>query len=336
MRWPLVALTTALRHHATLQAMKKRLAFVALLLSACGSAASLTTISEEQLVSAPPQVTPQVDESIPAATHSAGRAASLAAAPSVIVAPEAADRIDALLADIDGHAAVVVAAGQSGALLYTADPDEHVFAASLYKLAVLLEAERRIDAGTLRLKDKITVIAADQDESGSFTAAGSVLTVDELLERMIVLSDNAAALALIRKLGIPAIQATIDREQIGYLRFTADGAITTARAVATFFGELLRGSLVSREASARMLARLGRQRIDDRLPAALPEGAVIAHKTGNLGFATHDAGIVSGPDGAPIVIVVLTWDTGEQEGIDLIKEIAVLAYDGLARTQESR
>jgi hypothetical protein len=26
-------------------------------------------------------------------------------------------------------------------------------------------------------------------------------------------------------------------------------------------------------------------------------------------------------------------DTGEQEAIDLIKEIAVLAYDGLARTQ---
>jgi beta-lactamase class A len=207
-----------------------------------------------------------------------------------------------------------------------------VFAASLYKLAVLLEAERRIDAGTLRPKDKITVTAADQVEEGSFSATGTVLTVDEALERAIVLSDNAAALALIRKLGVASIQATVDREQIGYLRFTADGVVTTARAIATFFGELSRGSLVSREASARMLARLGRQRIDDRLPAALPEGTVIAHKTGNLGFATHDAGIVSGPGGASIVLVVLTWDTGEQEAIDLIKEIAVLAYDGLART----
>jgi beta-lactamase class A len=59
---------------------------------------------------------------------------------------------------------------------------------------------------------------------------------------------------------------------------------------------------------------------------------VIAHKTGNLGFATHDAGIVAGPDGAPIVLVVLTWDTAEQVGIDLIKAIARLAYEGLART----
>jgi beta-lactamase class A len=81
-----------------------------------------------------------------------------------------------------------------------------------------------------------------------------------------------------------------------------------------------------------MLARLSRQKTVDRFPAALPAGAVIAHKTGNLGFATHDAGIVAGPGGAPVVLVVLTWDSGEQDGIDLIKEIAVLAYAGLART----
>jgi beta-lactamase class A len=59
---------------------------------------------------------------------------------------------------------------------------------------------------------------------------------------------------------------------------------------------------------------------------------VIAHKTGSLGFATHDAGIVTGPGGAPIVLVVLTWDSAEQDAIYLIKEIALLAYQGLART----
>ena len=271
-------------------------------------------------------------ETTAAASHTAGpRPASQAAAPALIVTPEAADRIDALLARWDGGAAVVVAGGRSGEILHAVGPDEPVFAASLYKLGVLLEAERRVDAGTLQLSDLITVTAADQSESGSFTAAGSVLTIDDALERTIVLSDNAAALAMIRRLGVTAIQATLDRERI-YLQFTADGAITTARGIATFFGELVRESLVSREASARMVARLSRQRTVDRLPAALPAGAVIAHKTGNLGFATHDAGIVSGPGGAPVVLVVLTWDSPEQDAIDLIKEIALLAYEGLTRT----
>ena len=307
--------------------MKVQLALVALLLSACGgTTASLTPLyaTETQEITAA--------ETTAVASHTAGpRPGSQAAAPALIVTPKAADRIDALLASRDGRAAVVVAGGRSGEILYAVDPDEPVFAASLYKLGVLLEAERRIDAGTLQPSDLLTVTAADQSESGSFTAAGSVLTVDEALERTIVLSDNAAALALIRRFGVSTIQATLDRERI-YLRFTADGAITTARGIATFFGELARGSLVSRDASARMLARLSRQRTVDRLPAALPAGAVIAHKTGNLGFATHDAGIVSGPGGAPIVLVVLTWDSAEQDAIDLIREIALLAYEGLTRT----
>jgi beta-lactamase class A len=251
-----------------------------------------------------------------------------ALAPTVIVTPSAADLVDARLASFPGHAAIVAANGNTGEVLLTVDADRPVFAASLYKLALLLEAERRFDAGTLSPDERITVTAADQTEDGSFTAAGSVLTIDEALERAIVISDNAAALALIRRLGIPAIHATLAREGIA-LRFTADGAMTTATAIATFFGELVRGSLVSRAASSRMLARLSRQRVADRFPAALP-GAVIAHKTGNLGFATHDAGIVRGPGDTPIVLVVLTWDSGEQEAIDLIREVAVLIYGGLA------
>lgn len=313
--------------------VKKCLAFIALMLSACGGTpASVVPEYRGTTQVAPVMSSPSVVEPTPVATHTSGGPGSQAAAPAVFVRPEAADRIDALLARQAGRAAVVVAAGRSSELLYTADPDEPVLAASLYKLAVLLEAERRIDAGTLLSTDRITVTAADQTESGSFTATGTVLTIGDALDRAIVLSDNAAALALIRKLGVSSIHAALDRERIGYLRFTADGAVTTARAIATFFGELVRGSLVSRDASARMLARLSRQRNVDRLPAALPDGVVIAHKTGNLGFATHDAGIVSGPGGAPIVIVVLTWDSAEQDATLLIKEIAVLVYEGLART----
>jgi beta-lactamase class A len=253
-----------------------------------------------------------------------------ALAPALIVTPGAADLVDARLASFAGRVAIVAADGITGDVLLSVDADTPVFAASLYKLAVLLEAERRFDAGTLRPDERITVTAADQTEDGNFTPTGTALTIDEALERAIVISDNAAALALIRRLGIPAIHATLEREGIA-LRFTADGAMTTAGGIATFFGELVRGSLVSRDASSRMLARLSRQRVADRFPAALP-GAVIAHKTGNLGFATHDAGIVRGPGGAPIVLVVLTWDSGEQEAIDLIREVAVLVYGGLSST----
>src|SRR5688572_33244289 len=108
------------------------------LLSACGSAtASLPAAptSEAQPVAAA--------EAIAVASHTAGpRPGAQAAAPALIVTPEAADRIDALLASRDGRAAVGVAGGRSGELLYAADADEPVFAAALYTRGVLPEAER--------------------------------------------------------------------------------------------------------------------------------------------------------------------------------------------------
>jgi beta-lactamase class A len=303
----------------TVDRVQKALLLIALALVGCVNTPRATVAPTQ---TATPLVTPR-DSAAP-------RPVVNALAPAVIVSPGAADLVDARVASFPGRVAIVAANGNTGEVLLAVDADAPVFAASLYKLAVLLEAERRFDAGTLRPDEHITVTDADQTEDGSFTATGSVLTIDEALERAIVISDNAAALALIRRLGIPAIHATLEREGIA-LRFTAEGAMTTAGAIATFFGELVRGSLVSRDASSRMLARLSRQRVADRFPAALP-GAVIAHKTGNLGFATHDAGIVRGPGGAPIVLVVLTWDSGEQEAIDLIREVAVLVYGGLSST----
>jgi beta-lactamase class A len=315
--------------------MKMRVALIGLLLIACAEKPTALPGDRATAVERAPvaETSPAVDaEPIAAPSRSAGpRPGARAAAPALVLAPETADLIDARLELYDGKAAIVVADGRDGRVLYAVNPDERVFAASLYKLAVLLEAERRIDAGTLKLTDSITVTEGDQAESGAFTPAGTVLTVDQALERAIVISDNAAALALVRRLGVPSIHATLDREQIGYFRFTPDGTVATARAIATFFVELARGSLVSSEASARMLARLGRQRIADRFPAALPTGAVVAHKTGNLGFATHDAGIIRGPGGALTILVVLTWGTGEGKAVDLIKEIAALAYHGLAQ-----
>ena len=67
------------------------------------------------------------------------------------------------------------------------------------------------------------------------------------------------------------------------------------------------------------------------LPAALPAGAVLGNKTGNLGFVTHDAGLIKGPDGKPVVLVVLTWGSSEEKGAQLIRDVAVAVYAGLAR-----
>jgi beta-lactamase class A len=78
-----------------------------------------------------------------------------------------------------------------------------------------------------------------------------------------------------------------------------------------------------------MLARLERQRINDRIPAGLPKTAVVAHKTGNLPGLIHDAGIIFTPAG-PRVVVVTTSDAFEGANT-FIADIAAAVYGAFVR-----
>jgi beta-lactamase class A len=101
--------------------------------------------------------------------------------------------------------------------------------------------------------------------------------------------------------------------------------VTTAADMATLFHLLLAGQVVSPEASHEMLDLLAEQQINDRLPAYLPDGAVVAHKTGNLDGLVHDAGVVYTPAG-PVIIAVLTEDVDEGVADDLMARVALLTW----------
>lgn len=242
-----------------------------------------------------------------------------------------AAKIEGLIEASGSEAAIVVADGPAGRVVLEMAADEVVLSASLYKLAVLLEAETRLEAGKLKVTDRITITRADQRDGDNFTPAGTVLTIEQALERMITVSDNASGLALVRVFGTAAIHATLAKWGMPEQRFTSRGSFTTARTIATFFGELSRGTLVSEAASERMLARLSRQRVNDRIPAALPAGVVLGHKTGNLASVTHDAGLIKGPGGVPVVLVVLTWESTEEKRSQLIRDVTAAVYAGITK-----
>lgn len=252
------------------------------------------------------------------------------AAPSVAALAAQRDLpriIEGRLAAFSGGAAIVVADPLGDATLYERNADEEIVAASLYKLGILLEVERRVEAGELSYDDTITLAWQDLWE-GSFVEAGTTLSVDEALELMITRSDNGTAHAFLRVFGAAAVDETL--AALGVQPFHVDGGdgdnYASARAVSTFFAKLGRRELVSSATSDRMLRRLARQQVSDRLPAHLPSGTVVAHKTGNLGFVTHDAGLVFGPSGSPVVVVAMTWDSTEEEATVLIRDIGELVY----------
>jgi len=255
----------------------------------------------------------------------------LAARPAAASTSELVQQLDGLVRGFPGGAGIWVSDPRLGSPLFTHAPAEQVIAASLYKLGVLAEAERRVDAGELHYGDSIVIEPEDITDDGSFVGAGTQLTLDEALEAMITVSDNGSAQALWHILGGANIDATLVKIGIADFHVALDRTEdnwVTPRALGTFFTLLATRQLISPAASDRMLARLGRQQINNRLPAQLPRGVLVAHKTGNLPGITHDAGIIYTKSG-PRVVVAMTWDANDEDAENFISSIGTLVYSAI-------
>ncbi len=233
------------------------------------------------------------------------------------------------LIDASGAEAAVVLETLDGKERLAIDPDKSFHAASTMKVPVMIELFRQAEAGTLSLDEPLTIknefhsivdasvyqlSVGDDSDADVYKAVGKTMTLRQLCEAMITVSSNFAANLLIERLGAKNIQATTDRlgaTGMHVLRGVEDqkafdsgmNNTTTARALAVLLEKLANGRAVSPKADAEMVAILKRQHFHDAIPAGLPDGIVVAHKTGNITKIHHDAAIVYGQQ--PYVLVVL-------------------------------
>lgn len=208
--------------------------------------------------------------------------------------------------------------------------DESFHAASTMKVPVLIELYNQVHEGKLRLDDTLvlknefpslvdgspfSLNAQDDSEAGLYAAIGSSRTLAQLSELMITVSSNFAANLLIGKLGVENIRHTVHSlgaDGMEVRRRLEDSKAfevginntTTARALAKLMEAIARGEAVDSESSRQMREILERQTFNDGIPAGLPPGTRVAHKTGDITRIQHDAAIVYGP--RPFVLVILT------------------------------
>lgn len=189
---------------------------------------------------------------------------------------------------------------------------EEVFeAASLYKLAVMIEYYRQREAGVNGVENDFIVA----DVMG-YGAAGDAIygpvypypARDALID-MITLSDNDAAQLLLHRLDPNRINESM--RNLGLAHTTVDyDTTTTADDILRLLDLVVSNRIFDPLVCQDIIDILLNQRINDYLPAYVPPNTPVAHKTGNLPGITHDAGIVFSPYG-PFIIVLMSSDLDE-------------------------
>jgi beta-lactamase class A len=214
---------------------------------------------------------------------------------------------------------------------------ERMHAASTMKLAVLLAAHRlKLDlAQPVKVENKFksladgsdfSVDAADDSDPWPYTQLGREVPLGKLLERMIVRSSNLATNLVLQRLDaakVTQVCRDLGAKDIEVLRGVEDGKAfrkglnntTTARDLAVL--------LEASAAQPAVVDLLARQELNEGIPAGVPQGTRVAHKTGDIDRIYHDAALVYPPGRKPYILVVMTRGFEKmEEGAAAVREVS--------------
>ncbi len=221
--------------------------------------------------------------------------------------------------------------------------DEQYNPASLLKVVVMIAYFKEAEANpslmyrslfyTSAIKNAYTNIPYEQ---GTSLVLGRSYTVKDLIERMIIRSDNGATYTLLASINTSQLDGVFTA--LGIENPTAKGRDYTISAgrYSYFFRILYNATYLDRDDSERALGLLSQSDFNDGLVAGLPEGLVVAHKFGENAVTDtnnaitqvelHDCGIIYYPRDNPYLLCIMTRGAELSSLKTLIKDISNIIY----------
>lgn len=279
-------------------------------------------------------------------TATATVTATASARPTATVAPGASAKealyreiVTQYLGNLPGTFGVAIKDLKTGETVLI-NPDRPFPAASLYKLSLTYEVLREAKAGNFSLKTLMDITEADMAEAefDEKLVPGMSVTIDRGLWFLITLSSNSASAALqhyvnwadmnegMRELGLVNTRMAGDPTEQKYGDWRDELASTIPREMLRSFETLYHQQLLDQASSEEMMYLLRHQQIDDRLSYNLPEGVVMAHKTGNLSGTINDAGIIFGPE-TDLYVGVLSQGADYEQTTQALRDLGRALYD---------
>ncbi len=270
---------------------------------------------------------------------------------------ELKNQIEQILRDKKAVVGISIS-GENGNDTLSINGNMHCPTQSAYKMHIGLAMLDKVDRGAFSLDQKITIpkaqlpVNAFWNPLGTDFPNGGDLTVAQLIQYCISHSDNTACDTLIGMVGSPKeVEAYFKKNNIQDLQFaynertmqskwenmfqnwiTPNAAVQTLR----LFYENKNGLLSNSSYSFFWQTMKETSTGVKRLKGLLPEGTIVAHKTGSSGTndagltaATNDWGIVFLPNGHYFIVSVMVTNSYESEETNerIIAEVCKVAYD---------
>ncbi|HTN15806.1 MAG TPA: class A beta-lactamase [Sphingomonadaceae bacterium] len=229
--------------------------------------------------------------------------------------------------------------------------------ASTSKVAVAATFLEGVDKGRWKLDDKFPLMVPLPSQKLSTKAApvkpGKLLTARELINLMLVHSNNQATDGLLAVVGGPrAVSAWVKRAGIDGFSLDRDIATlvrdekefdpslyidprdsSTPLAMVQLLKGLHEGRWLSKSSRELLFATMENCRTGpNRIKGQMPADVLVAHKTGSLYNTSSDVGVITDPNGHSIAVAIYVTGGGMNRGyrIDRIATIARAIYDGFS------
>lgn len=263
------------------------------------------------------------------------------------------ETIEAKLKTVEGEFGVAFKDLQTQQTLFI-NEKENFHAASTMKTPVMIEVFKQAQARKFKLTDSILVKnefksivdgspfgldISDDSADDMYRKIGKKMTIYDLTYQMIIVSSNLAtnilidlvdaknANATMRQLGAQDIQVLRGVEDTKAFQKGLNNSVT-AYDLMLIFEKIARNKVLNKKACKAMTDILFDQKFNEIIPAKLPNGIKVAHKTGSITGVQHDSGIVYLPDGRKYVLVLLSKKlTNANAGVQVLAEVSELIYN---------
>ncbi|MCC6545977.1 serine hydrolase [Candidatus Sumerlaeota bacterium] len=233
--------------------------------------------------------------------------------------------------------------------------NELFHAASTMKVPVMVEVFHQVDEGRVKLDDTVIVDPTCQSmidnsdfecDAGKYitTRIGQQETVHKLTEQMIIVSDNLATNLLIRMVTPQSVTATMRalgakdgfvlrgvQDELAYKAGVSNKL--TPNDLTTVMTAIADDRAASPESCAAMREILFAQEYNTLIPAQLPAGTRVAHKTGSITGIHHDTAIVYTSTGRYVLTIMTDGIENESESTEVIAELSREIYEGRDKLQ---